>query len=100
MGDAGCLSFWGDKPARHRSIAEHAAAEYFVRTEGRGRAVDEWKERPGKPDNHWWDCLVGNAVAASMLGVTESNTQQKKRTARNRGQKLSLSERRARNRGR
>ncbi len=41
----------------HTLVAEHAAAEYSVRTEGRGRAVDEWKERPVKPDNHWWDAL-------------------------------------------
>jgi hypothetical protein len=24
---------------------------------------------PEQPDNHWFDCLVGSAVAASMQGV-------------------------------
>jgi phage terminase large subunit GpA-like protein len=69
MGDRGCLSLWGDKPSRHRLFAEHLAAEYRVRTEGRGRRVDEWKLPPGKPDNHWLDCLVGCAAAASMRGI-------------------------------
>jgi len=25
--------------------------------------------RPGETENHWFDCLVGNGVAASMLGA-------------------------------
>jgi len=69
MGDRGCLSLWGRRPERHRLFAEHLTAEYRVRTEGRGRTVDEWKLPPSKPDNHWLDCLVGCAAAASMRGV-------------------------------
>ena len=41
-----------------------------MRTEGRGRTVDEWKLRPEHVDNHWLDGLVGCAVAASMQGVS------------------------------
>jgi len=40
-----------------------------VKTEGRGRTVDEWKLRVDGLDNHWLDCLVGCAVAASMGGA-------------------------------
>jgi len=69
MGDRGCLSLFGDKPQQHRLFAEHLTAEYRVRTEGRGRQVDEWKQRPGRGDNHWLDGLVGCAVAASIQGV-------------------------------
>ena len=50
-------------------FAEQVTAEYFIKTEGRGRTVDEWKARPEQPDNHWLDCLVGCAVAASMQGA-------------------------------
>jgi hypothetical protein len=46
-----------------------------VKTEGRGRTVDEWKLRPEASDNHWWDGLVGCAVAASMLGINLSENQ-------------------------
>jgi hypothetical protein len=49
-------------------FAEHLTAEYRVKTEGRGRKVDEWKLRPQRSDNHWLDCLVGCAVAASIQG--------------------------------
>lgn len=69
MGDKGCLSLFGDSPDRHRLLAEHLTAEYRVKTQGRGRTVDEWKIRPERGDNHWFDCLVGSAVAASMQGA-------------------------------
>ncbi len=70
MGDRGCLSLFGDKPEQHRLFAEHLTAEYRVKTEGRGRTVDEWKLRPERGDNHWFDGLVGCAVAASVQGAT------------------------------
>jgi hypothetical protein len=69
MGDRGCLSLFGTNAETHRMLAEHLTSEYFVKTEARGRSVDEWKQRPEQPDNHWFDCLVGSAVAASMQGV-------------------------------
>ena len=40
-----------------------------VKTSGRGRTVDEWKLRPERADNHWFDGLVGCAVAASIQGA-------------------------------
>ncbi len=69
MGDPGCLSLFGRQPERHRLLAEHLTSEYRVRTEGRGRTVDEWKLRVDGLDNHWLDCLVGCALAASMGGA-------------------------------
>jgi hypothetical protein len=70
MGDKGCLSLYGRTPLIHQMLAEHLTSEYRVKTEGRGRKVDEWKLRPEASDNHWLDCMVGSAVAASMLGAT------------------------------
>ncbi len=69
MGDPGGLSLFGQKPEHHRLLAEHLTSEYRVRTEGRGRTVDEWKLRVEGLDNHWLDCMVGCAVAASMEGA-------------------------------
>jgi len=69
MGDPGCLSLFGRQPNQHRLLSEHLTAEYRVKTEGRGRVVDEWKLRLSGADNHWLDCLVGAAVAASMQGA-------------------------------
>jgi len=69
MGDAGCLSIFGKKPIEHRLFAEHLTSEYRVRTQGRGRELDEWKLPAHHPDNHWLDCMVGCTAGASMLGV-------------------------------
>jgi DNA invertase Pin-like site-specific DNA recombinase len=74
MGDRSCLSLFGDNAEQHRLFAEHLTGEYRVKTEGRGRTVDEWKVRPERGDNHWLDCLVGCAVAASMQGSILSGT--------------------------
>ncbi|MEO2018303.1 MAG: terminase gpA endonuclease subunit, partial [Fuerstiella sp.] len=84
MGDGGCLSLFGSKAETHRLFAEHVTAEYFVKTEGRGRKVDEWKMRPEQADNHWLDCLVGAAVAASIQGAVLFGTGQENRRSRDR----------------
>lgn len=75
MGDPGALSLFGRDETAHRLLAEHLTAEYCVRTEARGRVVDEWKLKAIRPDNHWLDGLVGCAVAASMEGVKLFGTQ-------------------------
>jgi hypothetical protein len=77
MGDKGCLSLFGDRPELHRLLSEHLTAEYRVKTEGRGRTVDEWKLRLSGGENHWFDCLVGCAVAASMQSVVLPGTEYK-----------------------
>jgi hypothetical protein len=57
----------------HDMLIEHLTSEYPVRTEARGRVVDEWKTL-GR-DNHWWDCLVGAAVAASITGLQPTSSE-------------------------
>ena len=93
MGDPGCLSLFGRKPGEHQLLAEHLTAEYRVRTEARGRVVDEWKLRAGGPDNHWLDCLVGCAMAASIQGTVLFGMEVSERTSRKR-MKLSELQRR------
>lgn len=68
MGEHAAMTLWGDDARAHRMFADHLVSEYRVRTEGRGRKVDEWKLKPGN-DNHLWDCTVGCCVAASEQGV-------------------------------
>lgn len=74
VGDRGSLSLWGRSGETHMLFAEHLTAEYRVKTEGRGRKVEEWKMRPEAKDNHWWDGAVGCAVAASMVGCVLAGT--------------------------
>ena len=62
---------YGTKRTSHALFAEHiAGSETSVLTNGHGRDVREWRLKPLRPDNHWLDCLVGCAVAASIQGVT------------------------------
>ena len=71
-GDRGCLLLFAGRPDAHRLIAEHLTSEFRVRVESKGksgRTVDEWKQKPGSPDNHWLDCLVGCCVGGSILGA-------------------------------
>jgi len=83
MGDPGCLSLFA--PATgvdHRLLSEHLTAEYRVKTSGRGRELDEWKLQTPGADNHWLDCLVGCAVAASMQGAVLFGTDVRRQTNR------------------
>ena len=77
-------SLFGAKAEEHRLLSEHLAAEYRVRTEARSRTVDEWKLKANAVDNHWPDCLVGCAAAASMLGVSLFRGATPKKVKRNR----------------
>ena len=76
MGDPGCLSLFGRDETTHRLLADHLTAEYRVKAAAQGRVVDEWKLRATRPDNHWLDCIVGCAVAASLQGVTIRSLEQ------------------------
>jgi hypothetical protein len=76
MGDPGALSLFGREETTHKLLAEHLTAEYRIRTTARDRTVDEWKLKAIRPDNHWLDCLVGCAVAASMEGAKLFGTEQ------------------------
>ena len=68
-GQAGRLSLFKDTPQNHANFADHLCAENKLEVESKGRRVDEWKWKPHRPDNHWFDCLVGAAVGASMSGA-------------------------------
>ena len=70
-GDRGALTLFGKSPNLHRLFAEHiAGSETWVKTEGHGRVVYQWSPKPARPDNHWFDCLVGCCVGASMCGCS------------------------------
>ena len=76
-GVGGCVSIF--KARSHRLLAEHFSAEKFARVEAKGRTVEEWSN-PKNLDNHWWDCFVGNCVAASMCGAVLVGVKKKQRS--------------------
>lgn len=74
VGDKGSLTLYGRIPGAHQLFAEHLTAEYRIKTQGRGRTVDEWKLKPQSHDNHFLDCVAGCAVCGSMLGASLPET--------------------------
>lgn len=69
VGDKGAVTFFGRPGTDHRMLVEHLTAETCIRAEGQHGTFDEWRMKPGRTENHWWDCLVGAAVAASVQGT-------------------------------
>lgn len=74
VGAIGSCLLWGNPTTDHQLLTDHLVSEYSVRVTGRHRIVDEWKRRPKHTENHWWDCLVGCHVAASMGDVSLPGT--------------------------
>jgi len=72
LGDPESIAFHA-APGGHDLLFEHLTSEYPVRVEARARVVDEWKSS-GR-ENHWFDCLVGCAVGASIQGVHPTATE-------------------------
>lgn len=70
-GAPGCFTLFGSEPGIHAMLADHLLAESsrMMHDEKSGRRIEEWKELPGKPDNHMLDVLVGCLAAAAMCGV-------------------------------
>lgn len=68
-GDSGSLTLFKADRDVHRLISEHLTSERPIKVTAKGRTVDEWKLKRPNIDNHWFDCVVGSAVAASLLGA-------------------------------
>jgi hypothetical protein len=83
VGERSALTFYGRRGTDHRLIADHLTAEYreTITSDKTNRKVTVWRARPGRPDNHWFDCIVGSACAASVEGCELAGTgdQPKKR---------------------
>jgi len=66
-GQRGSLTFWEESPTPHKMIADHCDAEVKVGVtiDSQGGRHDVYDLKPGRPDNHLWDCVKMAAVAAS-----------------------------------
>lgn len=67
-GSKNALLLPGTYNSRFQLLADHLASEYPETTFGRNRYVDEWKRKPAA-ENHFFDCLIMSAVAASYAGL-------------------------------
>lgn len=69
LGTRGGIELFSAPKGHHTLIADHWCSEKPVKVTAKGREVTEWEWTPSQGDNHWFDCLVGCAVGASMQGV-------------------------------
>jgi hypothetical protein len=78
FGQAGNISLWGSQGNIHRAYADHICAEFKETVDHKEYGeVEKWLVRPGH-ENHWFDCLVGCCVAASMQGISIPGMEVKK----------------------
>jgi hypothetical protein len=73
LGTPGGIDLFGLDPREHTLFADHSVSEAPVemtakRDIGNVRSKAVWEWLMPHSDNHYWDCLVGSAVGASMLG--------------------------------
>lgn len=69
-GEQGSFTIFGGPKDTHRMLTEHLTAEKATLITANEVSVTEWDLRQPGLDNHWLDCLVGAAVAASMKGAS------------------------------
>ncbi len=67
VGAPSCLLLPGSNETENLLLAEHLTSEQAKSLVYDGTPGSVWEVIPGR-DNDWWDTLVGNAVAASVLG--------------------------------
>jgi hypothetical protein len=69
VGAPSCVLLPGEIEKENTLLAEHFTAEIAKEESYDGHKGVAWEEIVGR-DNDWWDCFVGNNVAASMLGCS------------------------------
>lgn len=66
-------------------LLDQLTAEYCMEVESRIRRAHEWRKKPGKTDEHGWDCFVGAMMLASKAGLSvqgETTSSRKRRRIR------------------
>ncbi|MGN1273335.1 MAG: terminase gpA endonuclease subunit, partial [Thermoguttaceae bacterium] len=62
------LTFYKGDILIHQKFFQHLLGECSSKLTGQYGTIDKWILKPGAP-NHWFDCLIMAAVAASASGV-------------------------------
>ena len=71
--EPGGLYLWGVDPHVHSTFGSHQTSESAKRLkdEKSGRSIDFWTLKPAKPDNEFFDGVVGCCVLANVAGGIE-----------------------------
>lgn len=62
------LTFYKGDILVHQKFFQHLLGECSSKLTGQYGTMDKWILKPGAP-NHWFDCLIMSAVAASASGI-------------------------------
>jgi hypothetical protein len=81
VGQRGGLLLFDAKAIEHGTYIEHLLSERAAPVVFRDQKAELWKQRL-QTENHWWDCLVGCAVAASYCGCSLQEKTVKRVTVR------------------
>jgi hypothetical protein len=93
-GSRSALYLYETEPTDHRMLADHCTSEKPTEVTVGSRVVYEFGNPRAGADNHFFDCMVGNMVAASRAGIKWITPNVKKKP------RLSLAEMQQRARGR
>lgn len=77
-GESGSLSIFGMDASEHRMFSEQVSAELAKLVEYGANRVVEWSPNVNRPDNHFFDALVGCFVGASSLGLLTDDDPRKR----------------------
>lgn len=83
VGDPGAISLFQDRASAHKMFAEQMVAESCKRKKVQESEFDKWTNEHDR-DNHFFDCLVGAAVAASLAGISLAGISLPKRQTKRR----------------
>jgi hypothetical protein len=72
VGNTHAITLFDGSEREHQMFGEHVTCERWREVTYSGRKVHEWYELPNRPDNHYWDFVVGATVAASASGITRT----------------------------
>ena len=68
VGAPGSVTIHGARAGMHSGLFDHFTAEYPTPASEGTLTYDKWKMKPGRLDNHWWDCFCLTVTANAMQG--------------------------------
>lgn len=74
-GNPGSITYFGTHASR--IMAEHLGAKYVMRRDANRRDFEEWKNKPGRNQDHWLDCAVMARVGLELLGFRRTGTKKR-----------------------
>lgn len=78
-GSRGAIYLFATDPTQHQMVADHCRSEKPKEVTWGSRVVYEFGEPKPGSDNHYWDCMVGNMVAASKAGIKSVQAEAKRK---------------------